>query len=144
MTSAKSYPICRKCNLNLGIYNQKQKSILPKTTTERRICFYFINNPFCIIWKKNQSTFPTAIEEVESNFRYEETQINDNTIRQAIEYKFWISYEMNCLYNVFSFNFETCNFEFSEYCESHGAGVYHPNKIHSCFNVSVNKKELVF
>ena len=35
-----------------------------------------------------------------------------------IEYKFPISYGMNCLYNVFAFDLETCNVEYSEYCGS--------------------------
>ena len=48
-TSAKSQPFSRKCNLNLGIYNQKQQSILPKTITERRICLLIYINFFCVI-----------------------------------------------------------------------------------------------
>ena len=46
---------------------------------------------------EKQSTFPDAIEEIENNFIYEETQINDNILNQVVEYKFPISYEMNCL-----------------------------------------------
>ena len=80
---------------------------------------------FCVSWKKNQSTFPTDIVEMESNFKYEETQINNDVLKQVIEYKLPISYEMNCLYIVFAFDLETCNVEYSEYCESYAAGVYH-------------------
>ena len=47
-----------------------------------------------------------------------------------IEYKFPISYEINCLYNVFAFDLETCNVEHSEYCESYAAGVYHLNYLY--------------
>ena len=59
-----------------------------------------------------------------------------------IEYKFSISYEMNCLYNVFAFDLETCNVEFSKYCESYWAGVYYLNKLCWCFNDKLSKEEL--
>ena len=59
-----------------------------------------------------------------------------------IEYKFPISYERTCFYNVFIFDIETCNFEFSEYCESIVAGLYHLNNLHWCFNGNLNKEEL--
>ena len=49
---------------------------------------------------------------------------------------------MNCLYKVFVFDFETCNVEYSEYCESYGAGVYHLNDLYCCFNGDINKEEL--
>ena len=66
------------------------------------------------MWKTNQSAFPDAIQEMEKNSdtkRYEEIQINDIILQQVIEYKFPISDEMNCLYNVFAFDLETCNVE---------------------------------
>ena len=121
---------------------KKQRSILPKTITERRICLLIHNNHFCVIWKNNQSSFPDAIEEIENNFKYEETQINDNILQQVIEYKFPISYEMNCLYNIFAFDLETCNVEYSEYCEPYAAGVYHLNNLYWCFNGNLGKEEL--
>ena len=80
--------------------------------------------------KNNQSSFPDAIEEIVNNFRYEETQINDNLFKQVIEYKFPISYEMNCLHNVFAFDLETCIVKYSEHCEPYSAGVYHLNKLY--------------
>ena len=142
MTSAKIQPFCRKYNINIGVYNKRQRSILPKTITERRICLLIHNTHFSVIWKNNQSSFPDAIEEVEKNFNYEETQINDNILQQVIEYKFPISYEMNCLYNLSAFDLETCNVEYSEYCEPYASGVYHLNKLYWCFNGNSDKEEL--
>ena len=49
---------------------------------------------------------------------------------------------MNCLYDVFAFDLETCNVEYSEYCEPYAAGVYHLNNLYWCFNGSLNKEEL--
>ena len=51
-------------------------------------------------------------------------------------------YEKNCLYNVFAFDLETCNVEFSEYSEAYGDGVHHLNKLYWCFNGNLNKEEL--
>ena len=53
-----------------------------------------------------------------------------------------MSSEMNCSYNVFAFDLETCNVENSEYCESFGAGVYHLNNLNRCSIVNLNKEEL--
>ena len=142
MTSANIQPFCRKYNINLGVYNKKRRSILPKTITERRICLLIHNNHFCVIRTTNQSAFPDAIEETENNFRYEETQINDIIIKQVIEYKFPISYVMNCLYNVFAFGLETCNVEYSEHCEPYAVGVYHHNNLYWCFYGNLDKEEL--
>ena len=90
----------------------------------------------------NRWTFPTAIDEIENNFRYEETQINDCLLKQVNEYKCSISYEMNCFYNVFAFDIETSNVEYSEYCESYGAAVYLVNNIYWCFNGNLNREEV--
>ena len=62
---SKIQPFCMKYNINLGVYNKNQRSILPKKITESRICLLIHNNHFCVIWKNNQSGFPDAIEEIE-------------------------------------------------------------------------------
>ena len=54
---------------------------------------------------------------MEKNFRYEETRVNNNILKQVIDYNFPIPYEMNCLYIVFAFDLETWKAESSEYCE---------------------------
>ena len=59
-----------------------------------------------------------------------------------VEYKFSISYEVICLYNAFAFDLETCNVEYSEYCEPYAAGVYHLIILYWCFNGNLDKKEL--
>ena len=121
---------------------QKQRSTLPKIITEKGFVYLFKTIIFALFGKNNQSTLPDAIKEIENNFRYEETQINVNILQQVIEYKFPISYEMNCLYNVFAFDLETCNVEYSEYCKSYAAGVYHLNNLYWCFNGNLDKDEL--
>ena len=59
-----------------------------------------------------------------------------------IEYIFPISYGMICFFKVIDFNLKTCNVEYSEYCESYGAGVYHLSKLCWCFNGNIGRDEL--
>ena len=40
MTSAIIEPFCRKYNFNLGIYNLKQRLILPRSVTEKHLFIY--------------------------------------------------------------------------------------------------------
>ena len=74
----------------------------------------------------------------ENNFGYEETQVNDNKVKQVVEYQFPITYEINCLYNVFAFALETCNVENSKFCDSYAAGVCHLKNWFECFNGDLN------
>ena len=141
MTSAKIQPFCRKCKINQGVYNRKQRSNLHKTITEKNDLFTYSQQYFLRYLEKQSIKFLDAIKEIENNFRYEETQINYNILQKVIENKFPIYYDMDCQYDVFAFDLETCNVEYSEYCESYAAGVYHLNNLHWCFNGSLNKEE---
>ena len=78
MTQAKTQPFCRKYNLNLGVYNVKQKTILPRSVTQRNVCFYIHDNHFCVIRKIGQSTFTVAIRELRDNFQYESNELSDD------------------------------------------------------------------
>ena len=68
--------------------------------------------------------------------------MNDNILKQVIESKFTISYEMSSLSNVFAFDLQTCFVEYSKYCESYGAGVCHLKNLFWCFYGDLNKEEL--
>ena len=128
MTLAKFQPLCMKYGLDIGVCNLNSKRILPQTVKQKIICLYLYKNRFCVLWKLNRrSSLLDAVFEFEKIFRYKTTQINDIILKQVIEHKFPTSNEMNCLYNVFASDLETCNVEYSEYCESYGAGVWHPN-----------------
>ena len=84
-SQARNQPFCRKNNLNLGVYNLKQKTILPRSVTERGVCLYIHSNHFCVIRKTAQSSFPDAIDELEKNFKYESNEITDDNLRQVID-----------------------------------------------------------
>ena len=142
MTQAKIQPFCRQRNLNLGVYNVKQKTILPRSVTQRNICLYIHDNHFCVIRKINQSTFPDAIRELKDDFKYESNELSDVILKQVIEYKFPISYEKNCIFAVFAFDLETCNLKNQPYCEEYAASVYHLNRLYECFNGDLTEKEL--
>ena len=49
---------------------------------------------------------------------------------------------MNFLYKFFAFDLETCDVEYSEYCEPYAAGVYHLMKLYWCFNGNLDKEGL--
>ena len=142
MTSARIQPFCTKYNINLGAYNINQPKILPRSVTERRICLFIHKNHFCVIWKTNKTTFTDAIKELEDNFEYEPNQISDNILKQVIEYKFPSSYEKDCLFGVFSFDLETVNVPYQEFCEAYAAGCYHLDRLKECYNGDLGEKEL--
>ena len=142
MTSAKIQPFCKKHNIDLGIYDLKQKRILPLSVTERRICLYIHENHFCVIWKTEKTTFINAIKELEDNFEYEPNHITDNILKQVQEYKFPLSNEKDCLCAVFSFDLETVNVPYQEFCEAYGAGCYHLDRLKECYNGDLSKEEL--
>ena len=104
--------------------------------------FVFIQKTFvCTLEHKKKNQLLDAVVDMENSFRHEETQINDILLEQAFEYKSPMSFEMNGSYNVFAFNLEPCNVDYSEYCESYGTGVYHLNNLYWCFIGSLNKEE---
>ena len=103
MTLSKVQPFCRTY----------------RTFRQKNNCLYLHKNHFCVLWKLNRRTnFLDAVAEIENNLGYEETQINDNKLKQVVEYNFPISYEMNCLLGAFDFNLKTCNLDCSEDCEA--------------------------
>ena len=112
MTSAKIQPLDKRHDINLDIYDLKQKTILPLSVTERRICLYIQENHFCVIWKTEKTTFINAIKELEDNFEYEPDHITENILKQVQEYKFPLSNDKDCLFAVFASDLETVNVEY--------------------------------
>ena len=142
MTSAKIQPFCKKHNINLGVYNPKQQEILPRSVTERRICLFIHENHFCVIWKTVKTNFTDAIKELKKNFEYQTNHIIDNILKQVVEYKFPISNEKDCLFAVFSFDLETVNVPYQEFCETYAAGCYHLHRLRECYNGDLTEEEL--
>ena len=142
MTSAKIQPFCKKHNINLGVYNPKQQEILPRSVTERKICLFIHENHFCVIWKTVKTNLTDAIKELKKNFEYQPNHIIDNILKQVVEYKFPISNEKDCLFAVFSFDLETVNVPYQEFCETYAAGCYHLDRLKECYNGNLSKEEL--
>ena len=124
MTRPKIQPFCKKHNVDLGVYDPKQK-ILPLSIKERKACLYIHENHSCVIWKTVKTTFTDAIKELENNFEYKPKHISDNILKQVVEYKLPISNEKDCLFAVFSFDLETVNVQYQKFCEAYTAGCYH-------------------
>ena len=83
--------------------------------------FVFLQKSFACDTEKKRKT------SLLDNFRHEETQINDNILKEVVEYKFPIQNDKICLYNVFAFDLATCNVECSKCCEPYADGAYRPN-----------------
>ena len=142
ITSAKIQPFCKKQKINLGVYNPKQQEILPRSVTERRICLFIHENHFCVIWKREKTNFTDAIKEIEKDFEYQPNHINDNNLKQVVEYKFPIFNEKDCLFAVFSFDLETVNMPYQAFCETYAAGCYHLDRLKECYNGDLTEEEL--
>ena len=120
----------------------KQKTIVPRSVTERNKCLYIQNTYFCVIQKKNQSKLPDGLTELEGIFKYESNEISDVSLRQVEEYKFPLSNDKNCVFAVFAFDLETCNVENQFFCEAYVAEVYHLNGLYEFFNGDLTEKDL--
>ena len=88
------------------------------------------------------TTFTDAIRELENNFEYEVHHFSDNILKQVAEYKSPKSNEKNFLCAVFSFDVETVNVPYQEFCETYAAGCYHLNRLKECYNSDLTAKEL--
>ena len=69
MTSAKIQPFCKKHDINLGIYDLKQKRILPLSVTERRICLYIHENHFLRDLENGENNFHKRDKRIRRQFR---------------------------------------------------------------------------
>ena len=98
MPLAKIQRFRSKHGLDIGVYKLNGKRILPQIDRKKSFFLYSYKNHFCVIWKTNRRTkLLDAVVEIENNFRNEQTQTNDNILKQVVEYKFPITLEMNCL-----------------------------------------------
>ena len=82
-----------------------------------------------MIWKTEKANFTDAIKELEKNFEYQPNHITDNILKHVVEYKFPIPNEKDCLSAVFSFDLETVNVPYQEFCETYAAGCYHLDRL---------------
>ena len=64
------------------------KRVLPLTVKEKKNLFVFIQNPLLCDMELKYSNLLDAIVEIGITFRYEETQVNENIIKQVVEFKF--------------------------------------------------------
>ena len=81
MTSARIQPICRKYNINIGYFNEKE--IRAKTITQRDIALKLHNNHFCLLWKSNGVTFNQVIEdELKPNFKVIDNVISEKHVKR--------------------------------------------------------------
>ena len=76
MTRCRFPDFCERYKIDIGIYDVKRKSILPRAVKERIICSYIHKNHHCIIWKKNRKdALLNVVEELERKFKYVKNEI---------------------------------------------------------------------
>ena len=88
MTLARIQPFCKKNNIDIGIYKQNEKRILPRTVTDKSKALFLYKNHFCVIWISNAINFSKAVEEIELNFKTINNKVTDINVNKFTEYKF--------------------------------------------------------
>ena len=53
MTRCTIPDFCERVKIDIGIYDDKSKRILPRNVKQRNICVYIHKNQYWVIWKKN-------------------------------------------------------------------------------------------
>ena len=131
---------CKRCKIDIGIYDLNSKKILPRTVKQKNICVYIHRNHYCVIWKKNRKdSLLNGVQEIENNFKYVKNIINENNLKQRIPYRFPKHEIKNQLENVFVFDLETHNDQ--EFAEAYAVGLYDVNRLKDCWYRDLNSNE---
>ena len=127
--------------MNIGIYDDKSKRILPTSVKKCDICVYIHKNRYCVIRKKNRrDALLNGVEEFDRNFKYGKNRINENNSKQRIRYRFPRHQIIGQLGNVFVFDLETYNDQ--EFAEAHAAGLCDVNPLRDKWNRDFTCKEI--
>ena len=87
MTSDRIQPFCRKCNINIGLYDGCR--VYPRYITERDAALKVLENHLCSIWKSEGISFDKAIKEIKDNFKVVGSVLSDQHVKSfnKSEYK---------------------------------------------------------
>ena len=84
MTSARPQPFCRKKNINIGYFNDLERT--PRTNTQRKVAFNIHNFHFCLFRKSNGISFNQAKEdELKPIFEVFDNVISDKYVKSFIK-----------------------------------------------------------
>ena len=132
---------CERYKIDIGIYDDKSKRILPRNVKQKNICVYIRKNHYCVIWKKNRKdSLLNGVDEIEKNFKYVKTKINENNLKQRIRYRFPKHETIDQLKNVFVFDLETHNDQ--EFAEAYAARLYDVNRLRDKWHRDLTSIEL--
>ena len=71
MARCRIQEFCERYKIDIGIYDDKSKRILPRTVKQRNKCVHIHKNHYCVIWKKNRKdSLLNGVEEIDRNFKY--------------------------------------------------------------------------
>ena len=57
MTRCRIHEFCELYKMDIGIYDPKSKSLLPRNVEQRDICVHIRKNHYCVVWKTNRKDF---------------------------------------------------------------------------------------
>ena len=142
MTQGRIPEFCKRCKIDIGMYDDKSKKILPRTVKQRNKCVYIHENHYCVIWKKNtKEALQNGVEEIDKNFKYFGKKINEDSLKQRIGYRFPKHETKDQLENVFVFDLETHNDQ--DLAEAYAAGLYEVNRLRDKWDSDLTPHELV-
>ena len=142
MTRCRIPDSCERYKIDIGIFDPKDESFLPRTVKQRDICVHIHKNHYCGIWKKNRKkSLLIKVDEIDINFKYVKNKINKNNLKQRIRYRFRKRETIDQLENVFVFDLETWNDQ--EFAEAYAAGLDDVNRLRYRWNRELTSDELM-
>ena len=128
MTRCKIPKFSEGYKIDIEIYDDKGKEILPRSVKKRDIFVYIHRNLYCVIQKKTRKdTLLIGVEEMNRNFKYVKTRLNENNIKQRFPDRLHKPEIIDQLENVFVFDLETYNDQ--EFVDAYATGLYDVNRL---------------
>ena len=127
---------CERYKIDIGIYDLKSKPILPRSLKKRDVCVYILKKPYCVVWKQNgKNALVKGVDEIERNFNYFKSKINEINLSQRIRYRFPKHEKIEQLEYVFVFDLETYNDQ--KFAEAYAAGLYDVNRLRDRWGIEI-------
>ena len=131
----------KRYKIDIGNYTLKNTRILPQTVKQKNICVHFHKNRNCVIGKKNRKdSLLNGVEETDKNFKYVKIIVNENNLKQKIQYRFPKHETIDQLENVFVFDIELHNDQ--DFAEAYAAGLYDVNRFKDKWDGDFTSDEL--
>ena len=134
---------CEGYKIDIGIYDDKSKRILPRTVKQRDKSVHIQKNHYCVVWKKKdrRDSLLNGVDQIDENLKIVKNRINENNLKQRIRYRFPKLESIDQLENVFVFDLETYNDR--EFAEAYASGLYNVNRLRDRWDRDLTTDEIV-